>query len=156
MNSSATERDATLAAALTYTAIPPAFGTSGRRGDVVDLSQLEIYINVRADLDCLFSLPSAAGGIVPGQRFFYACNLRPSSTRRVAAQGGRGELAQTVASAIGDAGLVPVFLSAIPNPAAGRQGVCGWEANDGFLTASAVERGEIGRASCRERVCLAV
>ena len=123
MNSPVIERKATLAAALTYTPVPLAFGTSGRRGDVVDLSQLEIYINVRADLDYLFSLPSTAGGIVLGQSFFYACDLRPSSTQCVAAQGGRGELAQTVASAIGDAGLVPVFLGTIPTPALTAYGI---------------------------------
>lgn len=123
MNSPADEREATLAAALTYTPVPLAFGTSGRRGEVVDLSQLELYINVRADLDYLFSLPSTAGGIAPGSSFFYACDLRPSSTQRVAAQGGRGELAQTVASAISDAGLVPVFLGEIPTPALTAYGI---------------------------------
>ena len=113
----------TLEAALTHIPVPLAFGTSGRRGDVVDLTQLEIYINARADLDFLFSLPRSAGGIAPGQRFFYACDLRPSSTRRVAEQGGRGELAQAVAYAIDEAGLVPVFLGAIPTPALTAHGI---------------------------------
>ena len=117
MDSSLNDGQIRLVAALSYEPVSLAFGTSGRRGDVVDLSQIEIYINVRADLDHLFSLPPSEGGIKPGQRFFYACDLRPSSTGRVVEQGGRGELAQTVAVAIRDAGLVPVFLGAIPTPA---------------------------------------
>ncbi|MBI2802160.1 MAG: phosphomannomutase [Gammaproteobacteria bacterium] len=93
------------------------FGTSGRRGDVVDLTQLEIYLNARAELDYLIDLPPAAGAIKPGQFFFYATDLRPSSTSFVAAQGGRGELAQAIEMAIRDAGLQPVNLGQLPTPA---------------------------------------
>ena len=39
------------------------FGTSGRRGEVVHLTQLEIYINALAELEYLQSLPAAEGGI---------------------------------------------------------------------------------------------
>ena len=107
----------TLAQALTYTPRVLNFGTSGRRGDVVDLTQLEIYINARAELDYLKDRPQDQGGICAGDTFFYAHDLRPSSTHFVAEQGGRGEIAQAVEQAIRDAGLRPINLGAIPTPA---------------------------------------
>src|ERR1700687_3753685 len=55
------------------------FGTSGRRGKVVDLTQLEVYINALAELQYLQSLDASEGGIVRGQEFFLARDLRPSS-----------------------------------------------------------------------------
>ena len=48
------------------------FGTSGRRGKVVDLTQLEVYINALAELEYLQSLDTSEGGIVRGQEFFFA------------------------------------------------------------------------------------
>ncbi|MGD0498029.1 MAG: phosphomannomutase [Bryobacteraceae bacterium] len=93
------------------------FGTSGRRGKVVDLTQLEIYLNVAAELEYLQSLPVSEGGIVPGEEFFFARDLRPSSDSFVAEQDGRGEIAQAVVAAIRDAGMRPVNLGAIPTPA---------------------------------------
>ena len=39
------------------------FGTSGRRGKVVDLTQLEVYLNALAELEYLQSLSLAEGGI---------------------------------------------------------------------------------------------
>ncbi len=83
------------------------FGTSGRRGRVVDLTQLEIYINASAELNFLLSLPAGAGGIDRGEEFFYAHDLRPSSPGLCAA----------VEQAIRDAGLEPVNCGAIPTPA---------------------------------------
>jgi phosphomannomutase len=106
-----------LRAALNYEPQPLKFGTSGRRGDVVHLTQLEIYLNARAELDYLLSLPATGGGIRAGQEFFFAHDLRPSSTKLVPEQGGRGELAQAIERAIVDAGLRPVILGAIPTPA---------------------------------------
>lgn len=102
---------------LSYTPKPLNFGTSGRRGEVIDLTQLEIYLNARAELDYLLQLPVTRGGIQPGQSCFIAHDLRPSSTRFVPSQGGRGELAQAIELAIRDAGLVPVNLGALPTPA---------------------------------------
>lgn len=93
------------------------FGTSGRRGRVRDLSQLEIYINVLAELQYLQSLPTADGGIKRGDAFYVAHDLRPSSTVVVAAEENRGELCQAVIRAIEDAGMSPVNLGAIPTPA---------------------------------------
>ena len=100
----------TLAQALTYTPRVLNFGTSGRRGDVVDLTQLEIYINARAELDYLKDRPRDQGGIRASDTFYYAHDLRPSSTHFVAEQGGRGEIAQAVEQAIRDAGLRPINL----------------------------------------------
>jgi len=84
---------------------------------VVDLTQLEIYINARAELQYLQSLPDSKGGIVAGQDFYFASDLRPSSTCYVEAQGGRGEIAQAIERAIGDSGMKAVYLGRIPTPA---------------------------------------
>ena len=70
------------------------FGTSGRRGKVVDLTQLEVYINALAELEYLQSLDTSEGGIVRGQEFFFARDLRPSSDSFVPELEGRGEIAQ--------------------------------------------------------------
>jgi phosphomannomutase len=93
------------------------FGTSGRRGKVVDLTQLEVYINARAELEYLQSLAISEGGIVPGDEFFFARDLRPSSTAFVPEFEGRGEIAQAIVAAIQDSGMCPVNLGAIPTPA---------------------------------------
>lgn len=93
------------------------FGTSGRRGEVTHLTQLEIYINAVAELEYLQSLPTSKGGIRRGEDFFFAHDLRPSSTRFAPEFGGRGELAQTIETAICDVGMRPVNLGAIPTPA---------------------------------------
>jgi phosphomannomutase len=93
------------------------FGTSGRRGNVKDLTQLEVYINARAELEFLQSIPRADGGIVHGEEFYFAYDLRPSSSRFVAEQSGRGEIAQAIERAIRDVGMRPVNLGRIPTPA---------------------------------------
>src|SRR6202034_1783932 len=83
------------------------FGTSGRRGKVVNLTHLEIYLNALAELEYLQSLPVAKGGIQRGDPFYFAADLRPSSN----------ELLQAIAKAIVDAGMKPVNLGRIPTPA---------------------------------------
>ena len=93
------------------------FGTSGRRGKVVDLTQLEVYLNALAELEYLQSLASSEGGIKPGDPFYFAYDLRPSSSEFVSEEQGRGELAQAVVAAIGDAGMQAVNLGRIPTPA---------------------------------------
>jgi phosphomannomutase len=93
------------------------FGTSGRRGKVVDLTQLEIYINALAELDYLQSLPVDRGGITRGDEFFFAYDLRPSSTAFAPEEKGRGEIAQAIVQALCDAGMRPVNLGRIPTPA---------------------------------------
>ncbi|HTS27810.1 MAG TPA: hypothetical protein VMH81_18175, partial [Bryobacteraceae bacterium] len=106
-----------LGANLTYEPKPLAFGTSGRRGEVIHLSQLEIYTNVLGELEYLLRLPPGEGGIVAGEEFYFAYDLRPSSTCFVAGTPQRGEICQAVETAIRDAGLTPVNLGAIPTPA---------------------------------------
>ncbi len=106
-----------LRACLDYEPVELKFGTSGRRGEVVHLTQLEVYLNALAELEYLQSLPRADGGIAQGDEFYFACDLRPSSTRFVPEQQGRGEIAQAIERAIRDAGMKPVNLGLIPTPA---------------------------------------
>jgi phosphomannomutase len=106
-----------LASRLSYHPQELRFGTSGRRGEVVHLTQLEIYINAFAELTYLQGLPEAMGGIVRGQEFYYATDLRPSSESYVSQQGGRGEIAQAIDRAVRDGGMGPVYLGHIPTPA---------------------------------------
>jgi len=108
---------ATLQSRLIYEPQELKFGTSGRRGEVVHLTQLEIYINVLAELRYLQSLPPGNGGIVRGDEFYFAHDLRPSSTTFVPEQQGYGEICQAVERAVRDAGMRPVNLGAIPTPA---------------------------------------
>jgi phosphomannomutase len=96
-----------LRARLSYEPRKLRFGTSGRRGGVTDLTQLEIYINVAAELGYLQALPAEEGGIARGQEFYFARDLRPSSPA----------IAQAVVQAIRDAGMRPVNLGLIPTPA---------------------------------------
>jgi phosphomannomutase len=93
------------------------FGTSGRRGKVVDLAQLEVYVNALAELEYLQSLAPSEGGIIRGDKFFLAYDLRPSSSSFVAELNGRGEIAQAIVTAIGNAGMQAVNLGPIPTPA---------------------------------------
>lgn len=106
-----------LRARLDYEPVELRFGTSGRRGEVRHLSQLEVYINALAEIEYLQSLPPGEGGTRRGAPFYIACDLRPSCTRRVAEQGGRGEIVQAVVRAALDAGMRPVNLGRIPTPA---------------------------------------
>src|SRR5271156_4402052 len=93
------------------------FGTSGRRGKVVDLTQLEVYLNALAELEYLQSLSLAEGGIKQFDPFYFAYDLRPSSSEFVSQEQGRGEIAQAIAAAIIDAGMKAVNLGRIPTPA---------------------------------------
>ena len=93
------------------------FGTSGRRGKVVDLTQLEIYLNALAELEYLQSLSLDEGGIQQGDPFYFAYDLRPSSSEFVRQEQGRGEIAQAIVAAITDAGMKAVNLGRIPTPA---------------------------------------
>jgi phosphomannomutase len=106
-----------LRSSLTYEPLELEFGTSGRRGKVVDLTQLEVYINALAELEYLQSRDRSEGGIVRGEEFFLARDLRPSSDAFVPEQRGRGEIAQAIAAAIRDAGMRAVNLELIPTPA---------------------------------------
>ena len=107
----------TLASRLTYRPRELRFGTSGRRGLVADLTQLEVYTNVLGELEYLQSLTPEDGGILCGDEFFVAYDLRPSSTAFVEGENRRGEICQAVERAVKDAGMRPVNLGAIPTPA---------------------------------------
>ena len=93
------------------------FGTSGRRGKVVDLTQLEVYLNALAELQYLQSLAPSEGGIQRGDPFYFAYDLRPSSAEFVSEEEGRGQIAQAIVAAIRDAGMQAVNLGRIPTPA---------------------------------------
>ncbi len=106
-----------LISSLSYEPRELTFGTSGRRGRVLDLTQMEIYICALGELEYLQSLDLAQGGIVNGDDFFYAYDLRPSSSQYVPEEQGRGEIAQAIERALRDAGMRPVNCSPIPTPA---------------------------------------
>jgi phosphomannomutase len=99
--------------ALDYAPAELAFGTSGLRGRVCDITNLEAYINTRAFLSFLLG----RGEIRPGATVCAAGDLRPSTDTRVAGEGGRGEILQAVLRAVRDAGLLPLYLGKIPSPA---------------------------------------
>ncbi len=107
----------TLRSSLTYEPRELEFGTSGRRGKVVDLTQLEVYINALAELEYLQSLGPAEGGILRGEEVFFARDLRLSSDSFVPDEEGRGEIAQAIVAAIRDAGMHAINLGTIPTPA---------------------------------------
>jgi len=104
---STANQSGSLRSALKYVPEELKFGTSGRRGRIVDLTPLEIYVNTLAELEYLQSLVPSAGGIVRGDDFFFASDLRPSSPR----------IAEAVVAAVRDAGMRPVNLGLIPTPA---------------------------------------
>ena len=110
-------RNLSLRESLDYEPRPLKFGTSGRRGEVVHLTQLEVYINALAELQYLQSLAPTEGGIRRGDEFFFAYDLRPSSSRFVGKEQDRGGIAQAVERAIADADMKPVNLGTIPTPA---------------------------------------
>jgi phosphomannomutase len=93
----------TLRARLAYEPRELQFGTSGRRGEVVHLTPLEIYINVVGELEYL----QAQSDIEPGDDFYFAYDLRPTSAG----------IAAVVAQAVRDAGLRPINMGRIPTPA---------------------------------------
>jgi len=97
----------TLRSSLTYFPVELKFGTSGRRGEIIHLTPLEIYLNVLAEIEYLQTLPLAEGGVRRGDEFFFACDLRPSSP----------DLAVAAVEAMRDAGMQPVNCGRIPTPA---------------------------------------
>ncbi|KAJ6117126.1 phosphomannomutase [Penicillium capsulatum] len=110
-----TTTGSSLAANLAYEPRPLKFGTSGRRGLIVDLTQLEIYTNVLGEIRYLQAIPVSEGGIQSGDDFYFAYDLRPSSIHYV--EPNRGGLCQAVVRALTDAGMRPISLGAIPTPA---------------------------------------
>jgi phosphomannomutase len=83
------------------------FGTSGLRGLVTDITDLEAYINTRGFLSYLAEI----GEVQPGQTVCIAGDLRPSSDSP------DRSIMRAVARAIEDAGLRVDNLGKIPTPA---------------------------------------
>ncbi len=83
------------------------FGTSGLRGLVTDITDLEAYINTRGFLDYVFRVGDAA----PGDTVCIAGDLRPST------DGEDRSIMRVVARAIRDAGLKVDNLGKLPTPA---------------------------------------
>ena len=88
---------------LNYAPVPLAFGTSGLRGLVKDITDLEAYINVKAALRYLLS----SGDIQSGSMVVLAGDLRPSTDRIMCA----------CAQAIVDLGCRVENAGKIPTPA---------------------------------------
>lgn len=99
--------EASLRSRLVYEPRELRFGTSGRRGELIHLTPLEIYINASAEIEYLQSLPRADGGVAAGEELYLASDLRPSSPN----------LAQAIFQAALDRGMRPVNLGKIPTPA---------------------------------------
>lgn len=83
------------------------FGTSGLRGLISDITDLEAYINVRGFLDfCLANGDVALGGTIA-----LAGDLRPST------HSDKRSILRAVTRAILDGGLLPEYFGKIPTPA---------------------------------------
>ena len=105
-----------MASFLNYTPVSLAFGTSGLRGMVKDITDLEAYINIKAALRYLLSI----GDIHASSTVVIAGDLRPSTDR----------IMRACAQAIVDSGCQVENAGNIPTPAliahaisAGRAGV---------------------------------
>jgi phosphomannomutase len=92
-----------MATFLDYIPVPLAFGTSGLRGLVKDITDLEAYINVKATLRYLLG----AGDIRPSSTVVIAGDLRPSTDR----------IMRACAQAIIDSGFRVENAGKIPTPA---------------------------------------
>jgi phosphomannomutase len=82
---------------------PLSFGTSGLRGLVVDITDLEAYVNTRGFLDYLVEI----GDVILGSPVAVAGDLRPSTDG----------ILSSVVRAVTDAGFSPVYCGKIPTPA---------------------------------------
>lgn len=103
----------TLRQALSYEPVELAFGTSGLRGRVRDITSLEAYVNTKGFLLWL----RETGEIARGNTVFVSGDLRPSTGTLVAEEGARGEILQAVCQAIADSDLVAGYAGRIPTPA---------------------------------------
>ena len=88
---------------LNYAPVELHFGTSGLRGLVVDMTDLECYINTLGFLRFL----ATVGEIEAGQIVYVAGDLRDSTPR----------ITKAVVKAIVDGGYMPVYCGLIPTPA---------------------------------------
>ena len=88
---------------LQYAPVPLAFGTSGLRGLVKDITDLEAYINVKAALRYLFDV----GDIRTNRKVLIGGDLRPST----------GRIMRACVQAITDSGCQVENAGKIPTPA---------------------------------------
>lgn len=88
---------------LTYQPVELAFGTSGLRGLVSDMTDLECYINVRGFLNFLENNANLASGAT----VYLAGDLRDSTPR----------IMRVTSQAITDGGYLAVYCGLIPTPA---------------------------------------
>lgn len=98
-----------LGTSLNYSPVELSFGTSGLRGLVSDMTDLECYINTRGFLDFLLDTDD----IKPGMELVLAGDLRDSTPR----------ILRTVAQAISDSGCKVNYLGKTPIPAAAYYGL---------------------------------
>jgi phosphomannomutase len=103
----------TLRASLTFEPVELAFGTSGLRGLVKDMTNLEVYVNMRGFLAWL----RKTGELEKDGTVFVGGDLRPSTSAIVPEEGFRGDILQAVCRAVADAGLVLSNLGKLPTPA---------------------------------------
>jgi len=103
-----------LAQSLNYAPVPLAFGTSGLRGLVQDITDLEAYVNVKAALRYLLS----SGDIRGSSTVVIAGDLRPSTDR----------IMRACAQAIVDSGCQVENAGKIPTPALIAHAICGGRA----------------------------
>ena len=97
------ETEIALAQLLNYAPVPLAFGTSGLRGLVKDITDLEAYINVKGALRYLLGM----GDIRANSRVIIAGDLRPSTER----------IMRACVQAILDSGCQVEIAGKIPTPA---------------------------------------
>src|SRR5919108_3265649 len=101
---------------LNYNPVPLTFGTSGLRGLVKDITDLEAYINVKAALRYLLSvgdIPASSGVVIAG-------DLRPSTDRIMRA------CAQAIVDLgcqVENAGKIPTTALVFHSISTGRAGV---------------------------------
>ncbi len=103
----------TLRSTLSYKPVELSFGTSGLRGAVRDITNLEAFVAAKAFLRYLLD----SRGIKKGDTVFTAGDLRPSTDGLVAEEGGRGEILQAVIRGIEASGLSAGYMGKIPSPA---------------------------------------
>lgn len=103
----------TLREKLGYRPMELAFGTSGLRGLVRDITNLEAYVGTRGFLAHLLD----SSQVRPGDTVYIAGDLRPSTDCLVSGEEGRGEIAQAAAKAVEAAGLRVGYVGKIPTPA---------------------------------------
>src|ERR1700710_1185996 len=99
----------TLVESLQYQPVELTFGTSGLRGLVTDMTDLECYINTRGFLNFLFENNT----LKPGDEIALAGDLRPSTPR----------ILEAVAQGISDSGCKIVYIGKLPTPAAAYYGL---------------------------------